>query len=326
VIGKKLVFLHLLAAILFVRPLRADNVPDPTAAALFRKGRELVENGDWDKGCEQFRASLARYEAASTLLNIARCEEHFGRVAKAWALYQRGLVLARSEPGTERREGLEKVARDGISAMEPRLPKLLIEIASPPPGLEVHESSRPIPVGEAVPLDPGPHDLVARAPGFATLNKRVELEEGKTTTVALVLRAEEAKPVPVAPPREKAKPPAPKPAPEVLPERGGVPTWAWVSGGAGVVLLSVATVFALDAAAQRNKLVDHCGSDFDCSEEPTFDPGPTNARKNRSLGLAIGLGSAGLIAIGASISGIAGARTNVAISPRNVWLSADFAL
>jgi hypothetical protein len=336
---RALVFSTFLAAVAFAPPLYADNVPDPTAAALFRKGRDLVESGEWEKGCEQLRSSLARYESASTVLNIARCEEHFGRVASAWALFQRGLVLARGEPGAERREALERVAREGIDKTEGRLPKLEIDVASPPPGLEVRESSRPLPIGEAVPLDPGPHDLVAQAPGYETAKQHVVLEEGKTTKITFELRARApSEPDGAASVAEKPKPqpvdsPS-SPAPEPARERGGIPTWAWISGGTGLVLIGAATAFALDARAQRDKLVEECGSDFVCDENPNFNPGPVNARKNRSLGLAIGLGSAGLLAIGASVVGIVGAsserrsavRPSVFVSSRQIFVAADLAL
>ena len=42
-----------------------------------------------------------------------------------------------------------------------------------------------------------------------------------------------------------------------------------------------------------------------CDEDPTFDPGPENARKNRGLALAIGFGAGALGALTAATIGIA---------------------
>src|SRR6185312_10516239 len=93
------------------------------AAALFRAGRELVAAGDYAAGCPKFEASLKLHASASTLLNIARCHEHEGRLATAWLDYQRGLSLNRGTSGAERQRELEEVARAALAALEPRVPK-----------------------------------------------------------------------------------------------------------------------------------------------------------------------------------------------------------
>src|SRR5688572_22367029 len=77
---------------------------DPAAAeALYKAGRDLVAKGDWDVGCPKFDASMSLDPVASTLLNIAKCHEHYGRLARAWADYKRALVLNQDTPGAERR-------------------------------------------------------------------------------------------------------------------------------------------------------------------------------------------------------------------------------
>lgn len=78
-------------------PARAQRVArDPAAAeALFKAARALVEKGDYAAGCPKFEASLALNPSASTMLNIALCHEHDGKIASAWEAYNRALTLNR---------------------------------------------------------------------------------------------------------------------------------------------------------------------------------------------------------------------------------------
>lgn len=315
----------LFLAPLFVVTIAYAAPPDPTAQALFRKGRDLIARGDWDAGCEQLRASNERFEAASTTLNLARCAEHFGKVATAWAFYQRGKTLAGEEP-VQRRTELERVAGAGLAAMEPRLPRLRIELAETPEGVKVTEAGRSLPIREDVPLDPGSHEIAIEAPGYETQKQSVVLEEGKTSALAvtLVKLAPQTPPEtpPTPPPAVAPTPPPPGPPvhPLVEPEKS-IPTWAWISTAAGVVLTGASIGFALDAAAQSRKLENQCGSDFVCNEDLSFDPGPVNARKNRDIGLAIGLGSAGLLGIGVGVYGLTSVRVGATATPSGFWIS-----
>lgn len=52
-----------------------DKPRDPVAAeALYLSGRKLVGEDKWAEGCEKFRASMELNPAASTMINIARCD------------------------------------------------------------------------------------------------------------------------------------------------------------------------------------------------------------------------------------------------------------
>jgi hypothetical protein len=270
---------------------------DPAAAeVLFRSGRDLVAKGNHAEGCAKFDASFALDPSTGTLLNIAKCHERDGKLVSAWADYQRALTLNIATQGAERRAGLERIAKEGIAALEPRLPKVRIAIADPPAGLKVLRDGSEMPtasLGEALPMDPGKHEVSASAPGYRTETREVELGEGKTATleIALVKEGERG---------GEAAPPA----------RGGVPVWAWVTGGAGIALSGASIYFLTEDLAAISELKSQCSTNAagDWSCKPGYDPAADNARKNRSLGLFIGLGSAGVIAIGTAVVGIAQAR------------------
>ncbi|MGK3999586.1 PEGA domain-containing protein [Sorangium sp. So ce1024] len=270
---------------------------DPVAAeALFKAARALVDKGDFAAGCPKFEASLALNPSASTMINIARCHEHEGKLATAWHDYHRALVLNRETAGEQRRRGLEELATKGLAALEPRVPKLRVVVEGAPPGVEVQRDGTPLPaaaLGEALPIDPGEHEIRASAPGHQPETRSVTLKEGETATVELTLR-----PAPAAPPA--SAPAAAKEAPS-----GGVPAWAWISGAAGLALVGASVGFLLDDLSAIDALRGNCreapGGTY-CN--PGYDYAADNARKNRDLALFVGLGGAGLVALGVATFGI----------------------
>ncbi|APR75963.1 Hypothetical protein A7982_01310 [Minicystis rosea] len=277
---------------------RADSPKnDPVAAqALFKAARERIQAGDYAGGCPKFEASFALQPSASTMINIAKCHEHDGKIASAWDDYQRALTLNRETKGNDRRKELESLAKKGIEAIEPRLPRLRIVMKSPPPGLKVLRDGSEIPaaaLGEALPVDPGAHEIVASAPGHAEQKRSVTVAEGKSDTIEITL---------------SAAPTAESPA-----SNSKVPTWAWIVGAAGLGLTGAGVFFLVDNSAAIHALRSQCrdvpGGVY-CP--PGYDYASDNARKNRDLPLAIALGGAGLVAMGVAIGGIV---TGVAKKP-----------
>ncbi|KYF72068.1 PEGA domain-containing protein [Sorangium cellulosum] len=274
---------------------------DPVAAeALFKAARALVDKGDHAAGCPKFEASLALNPSASTMINIARCHEHEGKLATAWHDYHRALVLNRETAGEQRRRGLEELAQKGIAALEPRLPKLRIVLEGAPPGVEVQRDGTPLPaaaLGEPLPIDPGPHEIRASAPGHQAETRSVTLKEGETATVELTLRPAAAAP--------SASAPVAAAADTNEASSGRVPIWAWISGAAGIALVGASVGFLVDDLSAIGALRENCreapGGTY-CN--PGYDVAADNARKNRDLPLFIGLGGAGLVALGVATFGI----------------------
>jgi hypothetical protein len=281
---------------------------DPAAAeALFKAARALVEKGDYAAGCPKFEASLELNPSASTMLNIAQCHEHEGKLATAWEAYQRALVLNRETQGEQRRRGLEELSNRGIAALEPRVPKLRVTVKGAPAGLAVERDGKAVPaaaLGEALPVDPGTHQIRASAPGFAEETREVTLAEGKTVEVELTLRAAKA--------GEGGA--APKASGEA--GGGGIPTWTWIPMAAGVALVGVSIGFLVDHQLASSALRENC-SDVSAGTfcKPGYDYESDNARKNRDLGLTIGLAGAGVVAIGVAVVGIAVSGKSKAPAP-----------
>ncbi len=270
--------------------------PEPVAAELFLQGRELIKKGDWINGCAKLELSMKRYPAPSTLMNIARCREHDGRLATAWALYRRALVLNLETDGDQRKQELDDVANAAIAALEPRLPRIRVVMKPAVRGARVSEGGRELPLGTAVPLDAGSYEVVANAPGHVEVQQRVELQEGQTTEIELTLKPEEQ----VVPEPNVAEPSGGD-EPTAEP---GVPVWVWLVGGSGIVMSGLAIGFGIDSKLTADGLEERCGADLVCDEDLAFDPDEDNARQNRGLGLAIGFGVGALGAFVASTIGL----------------------
>ena len=263
------------------------------AEALFKEGRARVEAGDDAGGCPKFVDSMALYPSTGTALNLAKCHERAGKLASAWAAYQAAIEHNEETRDARRRKGLEALAREGIAALEPRLPRLRVVVEDAPAGVAITRDGQSVQEsewGEAVPIDPGQHEIGASAPGHQPLRRAVDLVEGKTETVTLKL----------APVRAQAA------EAERRDRRDKVPAWAWATGGVGLGLMGASVYFLVDNRAAIGDLKRHCrdvpGGTY-C--DPDYDFAADNARKNRDLGLFIGLGSVGLAAVTVAIVEIA---------------------
>jgi tetratricopeptide (TPR) repeat protein len=268
------------------------SVPDPAAAALFQSGRALLDDGKWEEGCAKFEASMILYPAASTLLNIARCYEHKGKIALAWSAYQRALVLNRETQGEERKKALEEIAKKGLAGVEPRLPRIKLALRGVPAGLRVTHNGQDVPtamLSTVIPVDPGPQSISAEAPGYKPFQRTVDVDEGELEEVPIKLERLEERSrdvVVIGGPR--------------------IPAWTWVAGAGGIALLAASAAFRIDQAYVEGRQLGYCGGDLQSCPPgtPEYDPVEGNARKNRDFVLFASLGGAGVVALGAAIVGV----------------------
>lgn len=267
----------------------ASSVPDPMASALFQAGVELLDAGKWEEARAKFEASMTLYPAASTLLNIARCYEHEGKLALAWSAYQRAVVINGETQGEERKKALDEVAKKGLADIEPRLPRLkILTKGNAPTGLRVTQNGKDIPVGllgTIIPVDPGEQTVFAEAPGFEPFRQNVKVGEGELVELTLNLEKH-------------------APSEQIQPTRG-VPTWSWISGGAGLLFLTGAAAFRIDQAfvEGRQDGICHGRPETSCPPLSVYDPKMDNERKNRDSGLFVGLGAVGVLGLGAAVVG-----------------------
>lgn len=156
------------------------------ARAQFQQATELEQAGNWASALQQFREVGQVRMTPQVRFHIAVCEENLGRLVAALGGYE--LALADADAvGPDFRAEVEQ----SIGRLRARIPKLVIvrgkgagSAAIELDGIALGGTS----IGVAVPLDPGPHALTAKAPNHKPFQETVELKEG-VTRVEVTLEA-----------------------------------------------------------------------------------------------------------------------------------------
>jgi hypothetical protein len=250
-------------------------VPDPVASeSEFRKGRASADAGDYARACTAFGESQRLDPAPGTLLNLADCEEHLGRIASAQAHF---LAVEGALPATDERRS---VAHDRAAALALRVPWLVIALTPGTPGdarvfrddVEVDAETLFAPW----PADPGPHVVLVVAPGREARIVTVVAVEGATTHIVVspgptVTRAL------ASPPRDR--------------------TATWIVGGAGIVSLGVGAYFGGRALAERSASDAGCPGGV-CATATSVSTYQSALGDARASDVALGIGAAALVVAG----------------------------
>lgn len=152
----------------------------------FQQALEFEQAKHWPEALKLFREVGGVRMTPQVRFHIALCEEKLGRLVAALGGYE--LALADAEGvGSDFRSDVETA----ISKLKERIPKLVIErgpgadaAAVELDGVTLGNTS----IGTEVPVDPGPHNVTAVAKGYEDFSSTVEVEEGKTATLALELK------------------------------------------------------------------------------------------------------------------------------------------
>ncbi|MCC6554648.1 MAG: PEGA domain-containing protein [Polyangiaceae bacterium] len=249
-----------------------DARPNPEdaalAEALFKEARELMRKKDYAAACPKFAESYRLDPALGAQLNLASCHELEGKIATAWGEFSDAAARALRAKDRTR----EKFAREKADALEPRLPKLVLLMPSPPKELLLSRDDatlRAASLGTPLPIDPGPHTVSAEAPGYKRWTKEIQVREGE------VLRLE----IPALTPEEKASPaggPRPDgPRADAGPDAAGPSSGSSgrriagvVVGAVGLAGLAAGGVFVGLTASKKSSADDGgCDGDHVCTAE-----------------------------------------------------------
>ncbi len=261
--------------------------PDAAAAeSLFQRGVERLKANDWVEACKAFEASMKLDPSVGTQINVARCSEHDGHIAQAWADYKKAKTLNSETPLEKRKANVDSFVDAAIKKLEPRLPFVTVKVtihgppgqptpkASDIAGLKVERDDTPIPVeglAVAVPIDPGKHVFKASAPSYRAAKVEMDFTEAAKRDVALEIFYE---------PPPKAPPLAPVVPPPVVPNGGGGQTsngpvlitgiTLAAVGGATLIVSAVTGGIALSDRKTIDKLVQNkscteAGGTLQCS-------------------------------------------------------------
>lgn len=245
-----------LAAVLSAPTAFAQGNNAVAAEALYQEGRALMAEGKYPQACPKLAESQRLDPATGTLLSLAVCHESEGRLATAWAEFNDAEARARADG----REDREKLARDRVAALRPRLSTLAVDVpadVAATPGLELRVDgvvTGPGSFGVAVPVDGGQHRIQATAPGKLPFETSVNVKTESDAVRVSVPALQEAPAAAAAPAGTHAASDAEARA------SGGSPlrTIGIVTAGIGVVGIGVGSYLGLSAKSDYDDAKRAC--------------------------------------------------------------------
>jgi hypothetical protein len=287
-----------LAATTWTEAARADD--GGTAQALFDKGVADLENGRPDSACPALAESQRLDPRPGTLFALADCEVALGKIASALGHYHEyiGWVSRLAEDQQTRHAERVALARAQVEALGAKVPTLVLSLSpSAPAGTVIERDGVALQgaaLGVALPIDPGEHVIVSRAPGRAEERLTINVAIGDAKQLELPFRPE-------APPSTAPVPPPVTEKTTLASDLESAPsgddgssqrTLAYVAGGiglAGIVVGAVTGALVLD----RKATVDEECVAHVCSKAgiEAADSGQTLAAVST---IAFGVGLAGI--------------------------------
>jgi hypothetical protein len=221
---------------------------------LFEDARALLAQNRAAEACPKLEESQRLDPGSGTLINLARCYEHLGRLASAWNKYLEAAAAANATGNTRR----EDEARERAGVLRPRLSSLVIDVNAEGrnvPGLELRRDGDLVGApqwGVPIPADEGEHIVVATAPGYEEW-KGVVAVSGPAKNVTVE--------VPALTPKAEVAAKAQATDPALASTSGGLGTQrvlALIAGGVGVVGIGAGTVFGLSSKSRHDQAEQYC--------------------------------------------------------------------
>jgi hypothetical protein len=238
---------------------RADDSP---AVVELKAGYALKQSGDCREALPHLLASYQFDAKPKAILNASDCEQRLGDLVTAEKYAREGLDLATREGDAE----LAAVARDQLMSVERRVGHLAVVLAGGAAATVAIDGVTVVSLPGPVVLNPGPHQIVVHAAGYADQSYAVTLGEGERqrieVTAGEALVAEEARtdsaqsiPQRIATTNEGPTPPA----------TSAISTRQMIGltlGGAGLVTVIIGSVFGLNAISKNSEsnAGGHCDS------------------------------------------------------------------
>lgn len=244
----------IVAAGLVAGAAHAQVSPTATARQLALQGIELVEAGNCERGEPLLEGAEKLHHATVHLQYIARCRAHAGRLVTATELWRR-IVVEGAPPGSS--PAVQGAVAEATSELDRNLPKLgsaVIRTASRYDALELSLDGTALPtvvLGARQVLDPGHHELVARAPGYATWRKEWTLSDGQSIEIDVELAADPGSVPPGGTASDRVRADQSEPGSQLQ-------TYGWIGVTAGGAMLAAGTVTWILRNRQRDRLERDC--------------------------------------------------------------------
>lgn len=226
---------------------------EKSARGLFKRARAAMDRDDFESACPLLETALELHEGLGTRFNLAHCWESLGRTASAHAMFTKVAAIARATGQPDR----QHVAENRAQQLEPLLSYVVFVLADDLEPSSVSVDGKTIAKSRwsrALPLDPGPHEILVMSDDRAAFHSRISLPVGPAK-----LRLA----VPDAPSRRTSKAPVggvaaePRSTDDAV-DSGSQAAWGWrtwaiVSGSA---LALSGTTFGLISTARASEAGD----------------------------------------------------------------------
>jgi hypothetical protein len=252
-----------------------DSAADIAAARkLGGEGVTLADAGNCKDALDKLVRSERMHHAVSVLARVGECQVKLGRLVQGAETLRR--VLREQLPADAPSAFLaaQDRAQRILAEAKPRIARLKVAVAAPADARiwvtidGVNEPRENLNSDRFV--DPGDHVIEAGAPGYLEATSSVHLGDGGADSVALTLQPDPNAPA-TAP---AATPPAPPTAPAPSPAVAHDHTYAFISGGVGLVGLGFGVAFGLGALNAKSSLDGACTNKVcPSSEQGELDTG-----------------------------------------------------
>ena len=251
-----------IAAVLAIAPATAAA---DKADALFKKGKKLLAKKKYAEACPTFEKVDGLDPGIGAKLNVARCYQEWGKLARAYRWYADAEKMAKAT-----RDDRAAKIHELIETLDPDVPRLTIRVSAgaDADAAAIKLDGEPLAadgIGTETRVDPGPHEISYAVNGEQK-TKTVALERGGSRELTLELPkggtrgGAKARPEPGPADPDDKRPPAPGRGRRIA---------AFSLMAAGAVSFGVAGYLTLDArSTYRDALDTHCmGQTNACSDE-----------------------------------------------------------
>ncbi|MEO7096257.1 MAG: hypothetical protein ABI175_23560 [Polyangiales bacterium] len=266
-----------------------------TADALFKEGKKLMDAKDFAAACPKLAESAVLQPGGGVQLALALCHEGEGKLATAYNDYREAIAFAKRD----KRKDREDIAAGKLAELEPKLSHLVLQVSDAAKaqsialtldGAMLTSASWGIPI----PVDGGPHAVVASASGKKDQTFDVVVKaKGDKVEVAIPALADAPKADVVDTPATTTTtsagsstevPPSPVEA-----RKGGAGVGPYILGGAGIVALGIGGYFGVKAIGASSDAKSQCAGGL-CDSTASLDKNDEAKSSARVANVAIGVG------------------------------------
>ena len=240
-------FLLISCLVVLSAPAEVSAEEGADARALFLRGVELFQQGEYEEAAGAFRQSYASNPAPIALLNLAMCQRELFQYVESIDTLEQFLAM---DPDSLRGDQVA-TARRFMDEMTARIGTVRISLEPAHAVVTVDDAEVPPANLSSLRLRAGPHRVSARAEGYEEVSEDIQVVAQRVTEVPLSLAVVQTPPVEEPPPPLPPLPVAPPPpttevpdgatgdAPERTPVARRWGFWVGILGAAAAIGLGV---------------------------------------------------------------------------------------